>query len=188
MTMLALSDLDAEDLTSIAHGHLDDITRALKGLSDVAEHLADRDSLAALVYELHATFVGWPTKGAPAMARLVLDEFKAALLAEAGERSFDVPAIGRLEIRQSKKRTGWNWDSLIPAVVKAGQTERRIIDPDAGEVESEGHAVARALRECVSFSGGKVTGLRARNLDVDEFCVTEDAGWDVVLPAPSEAR
>lgn len=187
MTMLALSELDAEDLTSIAHGHLDDITAALKGLSEVAEHLTDRDSLAALVYELHAKFVGWPTKGAPAMARLVLDEFKAALLSEAGERTFET-VQGRWEIRQSKNRTGWKHDELIPVVVKAGQRERRIIDPENGEVEDEGFAVARALRECFSLGAGKIRGLQARGIDPADYCNEEPGSYDVVIPAPSEAR
>lgn len=185
--MLALSELDAEDLTSIAHGHLDDLVQALKGLSDIVPHLADRDSIAAIVYELHSYIVGWPTKGAPALARLVLDDYKASLMSEAGERTFET-VQGRWEIKQSKNRTGWRHDELIPVVVKAGQRERRIIDPENGEVEDEGFAVARAIRECFSLGAGKIRGLTSRGIDPADYCNEEAGSYDVVIPAPSEAR
>lgn len=184
---MSLTDLDTDDLTNLAHDQLDAIDKALDTLTDIAEALVDRDAIAAVLYELHAAVVGWPTKQHPAKARLVLDAYKAALLSEAGERAFDT-AQGRWEIKKSTKRTGWQWDALIPRLVAAGQTERRIIDPEAGEVESEGHAVARALRESVSFSGAKVTGLRARGIDASDYCNEEDGGYDLMVPAPVAPR
>lgn len=182
--MTVVADLDAEDLTALAHGHLDDLRSSLDGLAEIAEHLTDRDSLAAVLYEMHALIVGWSAKGQPAKARLVLDQYKAALLSEAGERTFDVPTIGRFEVKKNTKRSGWRYDELIPAIVAAGQRERRIISPEDGEVESEGHAVARAMRDCLSLSGGKVTGLRARSIDPDEYAISEDGGYDIQLPPP----
>lgn len=185
--MSDLATLDAEDLVTIAQEHLDNLRRDLSALEEIAGHLTDRDSIAVVLYEMHTLLVGFPTKGMPAKARLVLDEFKKALLSEAGTRTFDVPTIGRFEVKQSKKRSGWRYDELVPAIVKAGQKERRIVDPDAGEVEDEGFAVARAMRDCLSISGGKVTGLAKRGIDPDDYCVSEPGGYDLVLPPPASA-
>lgn len=179
-----LAEADAEDLVAHAQEHLDSIRHAFDGLAEVAEHLVDRDSIAVVVYELHAILNGWAAKGRPAPARLVLDAFKQALMENAGERAFDVPTLGRFETKKSTPRKNWQWDDLIPKVVAAGMKERRIIDPDAGEVEPEGVAVARAMRECLSFSSAKVTGLKARSIDVADYCDEGEATWDVVLPAP----
>lgn len=185
--MTDLTTLDADDLTSLAQDQLDAIDKALDVLAVIADTLVDRDGIAAVLYELHAAVVGWSSKGHPAKARLVLDAYKTALMAEAGERAFDT-AQGRWEIKKTTKRTGWQWDALIPRLVAAGQTERRIINPDAGEVESEGHAVARALRESLSFSSAKVTGLRSRSIDPSDYCVEEDGGYDLMVPAPVAPR
>jgi len=59
------------------------------------------------------------------------------------------------------------------------------VDEETGEFEREAHAVARVLRDCVSFGAGKVTGLRARGITPDEFCQETVDGYSVVLPPRS---
>ena len=62
----------------------------------------------------------------------------------------------------------------------------RMLDAAAGEERSTadltGWEAAQALRECISFGAGKVTGLRARGLQPDEYCKETPDGWSVQLP------
>lgn len=104
------------------------------------------------------------------------------LLELMGERRVEITGLGVVESHRRTKRTKWDYETLIPTLVARALDEREV-DPETGEFrEREGHTVARVLRECVSFSGGKVTGLRARGLEPDEFCEEQADGWSVQLP------
>jgi hypothetical protein len=72
----------------------------------------------------------------------------------------------------------------VPVVVARALDERQV-DEATGEYERESSAVARVLRECISLGAGKVTGLRARGIQPDEFCKEEPDGWAVMLPPRS---
>lgn len=171
-----LSTLDADELASMAETHLSYIAQALDELDRLSAELVDRDALAGLLVELRDVKVA---------AARVYTNVESRLLAEAGERTFEVPSLGRFEVKKVVKRTGWRWDELVPVLVDKAQQERHF-DGKSGEVEPEGVAVARVLRECVGFGYGKVRPLAARGVQVDEFCNVEEDGWTVQLPARSE--
>lgn len=174
--MSDLSTLDADELAAAAETQLSFIVGALDELDRIAVQLADRDALAGLLVELRDVKVA---------AARVYTNTEQALLGEAGEKSFEVPGIGRVEIKRSTKRSNWRWDELVPVLTAKALTERHY-DGEAGEVESEGHAVARVLRDTIGFSYGKVTALRARGIQPDEFCSVDEESWSVQLPARSE--
>jgi hypothetical protein len=165
-------DFDAADFEQLIEQHHQEIAAVLEELACVVDACVDRDTLVKLRWNLRE-------------ARVHLDEVAAAadqhLLAEAGERTFDVPGIGRVEIKVKKKRTGWRHDELVPALV-AKAREERLLNSETGDVEPEGVTVARVLRDCISFGAGKVTGLRRRGFQPDEWCNEEPDGWQVVLP------
>lgn len=96
-------------------------------------------------------------------------------LEEYGQR-VEVPGLGLVETHRRTKRTGWDHDALVADVLDAAAGDDRTID-DLDPWE----AVA-ALRECISFGAGKVTGLRARGLQPDEYCKETPDGWTVQLP------
>ena len=168
----SLSDLDADDLTAEADAAVAQIRSALRQLERVAEVLVDRDALAGITVDL---------RDIKSEVAAVFDEFKTALLSEAGEKSFDVPNLGRFEVKRSIKRSGWQWDDLLPLLARKAREERHF-DGDAGSVEGEAEAAMRVFRSCVSFSSAKVRGLEERGIQVDEFCSVDSESYDVQLP------
>lgn len=172
--MADLSSFDTDELERIADEHLATLNRSLDDLAALTDALIDRDALAGILIQL---------RDVKARAGEVYAGFEAAVLSEAGERSFVVPQFGRFEVKPRKKRTGWVWDRLVPDLVTYARVEEpRRVAPSTGEVESEGEVVARVMRDCVSMSGGKVTGLRARGIQPDAYCNEEDDGWTLSLP------
>lgn len=108
------------------------------------------------------------------------------LLAHADAKRFVVDGIGEVEIKKSTKRTQWRHDELLPAVIARVMDEHETLyDRETAELlpyVQIGHNLTARLRECVSFGGGKVTGLRGIGLDPSEFCHQEDDGWGVKIP------
>jgi hypothetical protein len=93
--------------------------------------------------------------------------------------TFDVSSVGRVEIKRRTKRTGWANDDLI-RVLTAYALDERKLDEKTGEYEPAHEAVARVLAECARPSW-RVTPLRARGLQVDEFCHEEADGYGVQI-------
>lgn len=83
------------------------------------------------------------------------------------------------EIRGGKKRTQWDNDLLYSHVVSRALDERKI-DEETGEYEPADQAVARVLKECARPSW-RVTPLRARGIDPDQFCTAEWAPSSVIV-------
>ena len=77
---------------------------------------------------------------------------------------------GLVEISKRRNRR-WDHDETIKHVVSRALDERAI-DPNTGEVEPSWAVVARAIRECAGIGYWRVTALRDRGLDPDEFAET----------------
>lgn len=110
-------------------------------------------------------------------AATVFADVEQHLLGMMGDRRLEVPGLGVFESHRRTKRTGWDHDALVRAVVRTVPEEAvgnaYMVDPID---------VAAALRECISFGAGKVTGLRARGLEPDEYCKETPDGWSLQLP------
>lgn len=115
------------------------------------------------------------------LAARVYDDIEKHLLSLMDSKRIEVPGVGLVEAKKAVRRSGWRHAELIPVVVARALDERRV-DEETGEYEREAEAVARVLRDCISFGAGKVTGLRARGIQPDEFCVEDEAHWSVKLP------
>ena len=111
------------------------------------------------------------------------------LLAEAGEKRFVVDGLGEVEIKKQTKRTAWDMDRLVPAVITRIVDEpATMFDPTDGDLLPPAviaQNVGERLRDCVGMYVGKSTGLRAIGLQVDEFCHEEPDGYAVKLPKRS---
>lgn len=83
-----------------------------------------------------------------------------------------VEGVGWLEAKPATKRTQWDHDEVVRHVTARARDERQV-DPETGEYEPVEEAIVRVLRECAGIGYWKVTGLRARGLDPDEFCTVE---------------
>lgn len=170
---MSLTDLDTTELARKATEHVAAIVEALDALDLTIDALVDRDSLATLLYDL---------RDVKQRVAEVYGACESHVIEEAGERSFDLPNLGRFEVRKSVKRSKWDHDSLVSVLVRKANEERKF-NSTTGEVEPEGEAVARTLRDCISFGQGKVTGLRARGIEADEFCQVDGETYSVSLPA-----
>lgn len=150
-----------------------------------------RRQLGVAVTELHheALLADQPSDLARALAVLRdLKQDAATIYSEVEQRYLDsladygdrveVPGLGVVETHRRTKRTKWDLDAVVVDV----------LDATANEVGVETTAdldpwlAVTALRECISFGAGKVTGLRARGLQPDEYCQETPDGWSVQLP------
>lgn len=150
-----------------------------------------RRQLGVALTELHheALIADEPADLARALAALRdLKQDAATIYSEVEERYLgsldeygqrvEVPGLGLVETHKRTKRTGWDHDALVVDVLDALATVEEvdeIADLDPWQ------AVA-AVRECISFGAGKVTGLRNRGLQPDEYCLEQPDGWSVQLP------
>jgi hypothetical protein len=118
----------------------------------------DRDQLAHLLYTMGL------------VRRSVGEAFQRveqALLAVAGEKKFEVPNLGLVEIKKATKRTAWDNAGLWAEVVRK-----------ARDLAEEPLVV---LERCARPSW-KVTPLRELGVQIDEWCQETDEGWSVRLP------
>jgi hypothetical protein len=118
-----------------------------------------------------------------------LREIKAALSEWEGELTeWLSEALGRneidsaglhVEVKRGANRKAWDNDALIRLVIAKGRDER-VLDEESGEYESEGDAVGRALMACAR-PNWRVTALRERGIDADEYCETSPGRVNVIL-------
>ncbi len=106
---------------------------------------------------------------------------EADLIASAGAKRFIVENLGEVQIRKVTKRNEWDNPSLWRRVAALALDERQL-DEATGEYEPREQAVARVLELCARPSW-RVTALRDHGVDPDEYCHTEDGGWQVQLPS-----
>ena len=71
-------------------------------------------------------------------------------------------------------RTKWDSDDLLRVVL-----DSRLIDPETGEVKEE--TQLEKIKAVYPLAGyhARSAALKARNIDDDEFCVTEFRGWSL---------
>lgn len=120
------------------------------------------------------------------LAQLERDLDARIVSAMGSDRKAVIEGVGQVEVKWSKRRTGWDHERLIPSVVaRLVDDPSTVYDPETAEIlppAAIGANVAARLRECVSFGAGKVVGLRALGLQPDEFCSEDPAHASVVLP------
>lgn len=114
------------------------------------------------------------------------DHIIAALAEAMPTKIVELPGFGVLERKAGNKRTRWDHESLL-RVVLARSRDERLCDPSTGEYEDSGEAAVRVLAECARMEW-RVTPLRARGLQVDEFCEVEKAPPTVILRLANEAK
>lgn len=106
------------------------------------------------------------------------------LIRSSGSKRFVVPSLGEVEIKKSVKYQNWDNDGLTRRLVAMALDERKV-DEETGEYEPAWEAVARVLSECARPSW-RVTPLRARHLDIDEYCQIIPDDYSVRLPPRSK--
>lgn len=126
-------------------------------------------------------------------ARRSLGDIERELETELAENRFEskvttVSGVGTFEVRRGSVRKSWDSDGLVSLLV------RRALDPEGtGEIPGNPFAIAErirdALTECAPFTpsmGWRVTALRARGVDVDDYCATSPGRVSVQIVAESD--
>lgn len=151
------------------------MTRDLASLTDaydVAVAAGDRDGLVRLLCKI---------RDLRADLAILAKNAELELLPLADDRSWVVADLGEVEVKKNIRYTRWDSEALTRTLV-ARALDERILDEETGEYEPAWEAVARVLSEAARPSW-RVTPLRARGIDVDEFCHVEAEGWSIKLPS-----
>ena len=93
----------------------------------------------------------------------------------------DLDGIGIVQVKRGGARKSWKHDELLPLVARKA-VEARQPDPETGEIETEREAVVNAFKDCAGIAYWKVTGLRSRDIDPDEYAETTPGKRSVILP------
>jgi hypothetical protein len=110
----------------------------------------------------------------------VASELERDLLKNNPPKRFAVDGA-EVEIKKSTTRNKWQNDDLMKVVV-ARALDERAMDPETGEMLEPGwQTVARVVSDCMRPSW-RLTPLRSRGIDPDEFCSVEESHMSVVLP------
>lgn len=107
------------------------------------------------------------------------------LIHTAGKKRFTVDGVGEVEIKGNTKRTAWQWDDLLSAIISRVMDEPTTLYDEDGTLlpyVQIGYNLGAKLRECVGMNYGKVTGLRELGIDPSEYCTETFDGWSVKLP------
>lgn len=101
-----------------------------------------------------------------------------------GRNTITVAGVGHVEAKRGANRKEWDNDALWRTVVAKARDERAV-SLDGEPLESEGEAVGRVLGECMRPSW-RLTPLRDRGIDPDEFCQTTPGKVSVVITDVAE--
>lgn len=152
---------------------------ATQGVSDAAE-LIDRLESAGMSATEFADAVAvldalrWLKAAADVAYRAV----EGHALEIMGDKRIDLPGFGTVEAKRAVKRTDWQHEDLLRAVLDA-----RPVNPDTGEIAEPETPVERITR-VYGLKGyqASITAIRALGLDVGEFCHQNPEGWSLKLP------
>lgn len=98
-------------------------------------------------------------------------------LAQSMPKQVVVEGVGVFERRKKKSRTQWEKDALLSAVL-----DSRMFDRHTGELIDE--TPLEKVLATFNLPAPRVTVLRERGIDADQFCTSEDAGWQIQVVTP----
>lgn len=139
--------------------------------SDFDENADSLENCAAFLFQLDQLV---------ADVRMLRSRVEQTVAKRADTKIVEFPG-GTAEIKAGAKRTQWDNDLLYSHVVARALDERQVNEA-TGEYESEGAAVARVLGECARPSW-RLTPLRARGIQPDDFCHVEWGAPSVIVRA-----
>jgi hypothetical protein len=89
-------------------------------------------------------------------------------------KTLPVEGVGTFEKHKRKNRTQWDRDALVSAVL-----DSRLFDPHTGELREE--TPLDKVRAVWNLGAPRITALRDRGIDAEQFCHSEDAGYQIRL-------
>lgn len=143
-------------------------------LVHLAVHELDVDNIAALprdealtcwaaLEEAHRTLA----QVRSAVTHLIVEAMRAD-----DEKTHVVDGVGAFTWHGKRNRTRWDTDSLSRLVL-----DSRIVDTTTGEVRDE--TPVDKIKHVWNLGAPRVTALRERGIDPDEYCTSEFGGWNL---------
>lgn len=153
-----------------------------KGLSlEALEAMAYRVGTSGIPEDLEA--LGRTLIAARGLAGAVSDyarRIEGAMADQMQSKLVVIENVGAFERRKAKDRKAWDHKAIARELVRVANDER--IDKLTGEVRmSEGDAVAHTIISCAGISYWKITDLKGRGIDPDEFCESTPGRVSVVV-------
>lgn len=101
-------------------------------------------------------------------------ELEQKLAGRMDEKRHVIENVGTFERRAKKNRTAWDTDDLLRAVL-----DTRLVDTETGELSEE--TPLEKVLQVWNLGAPRVTVLRERGLDADQFCRAEPAGYSIQI-------
>ena len=101
-------------------------------------------------------------------------ELEQKLAGRMGEKRHTIEGVATFEKRAKKARTAWDTEDLLRAVL-----DTRLVDTETGELIEE--TPLDKVLKVWNLGSPRVTVLRDRGLQADEFCKAEDAGFSIQI-------
>lgn len=96
----------------------------------------------------------------------VRDELAVKLAGAMNDKRVTVMGVGTFEKHRKSSRKSWDKDALLHDVL-----DTRMVDPESGEVRDE--TPADKILDVWTLGAPKVTSMRERGLDPDDYCTVE---------------
>jgi hypothetical protein len=149
--------------------------------ADITEELLEElnaKELAELIIEV---------KAKASELSLVRSEAERRYLLLAEGDIVDYDDLGRIEIRWSRKRTGWQHEDVSKDVARYARTQG-LINTETGEVEDPVETVRRWLLKAGRPSSWSVKALDELGLDASEYCKEAPATAAISTPKKGLTR
>ena len=152
------------------------LRQALAHVDDQRKQLAEAGDLDALAH-------GW-NQIRPLLADLrgLADAIEADIAGLMPSKTHEVPGVGVLERRRGTSRKAWDWDQLLPLLI------RLHVDPDGtGEIPGPAEVIDRMrglIEDVIGVTpskGPRVRSLRDLGIDPDEYAETSPGRTSIQL-------
>jgi hypothetical protein len=142
-------------------------TQSPTELAAVIVHFADMLALSSLDISIDQQELAATVRNIREARGLLANAERAFEAKLAEQMTSKVSEDGTYERRWSPDKTTWDHDFIAPRIVAASMDER-ILNPDTGEIESEGSAVMRLFREAAGISYWRVGALKRLGINIDD--------------------
>ena len=153
------------------------LREAIARMSDSVRALAEQGDYEALVRGLE------PLQQVIGDLRIIENEAKRAIADTMPDRKVTVEGVGTVERRLKVTRKNWDSDELLRKIVAAA-----VVDPTTGEIPSSpieaADRILQEIRACLPITGSlgwRLTALRERGYDPDEWCEEHRDGYTISL-------
>lgn len=147
---------------------LTDLRRIITALDTQRSELREAGDLNSLAYGLAQV------RALMADLRYIAELVETDVADLMPDRNVDIDGLGRIERRKATDRKSWDWDQLLPRLI------RLAIDPDGTGELLDGADLMEAMKGIITDVIGvtpskspRITALRAQGIDPDEYAETK---------------